>query len=634
MKRLGFKQILLVAISVVITLSVGSANYFSYQGKKKALTESIYQSTQDRIRIEAGKVENYLNVKAQAVAKIADDYSQYRYQGGHAERMRIGSLGADVVNLMIGFENGTAYASFDYPGWQDNKSPSNYDPRTKPWYQEGKRSNSLIYTNPYNDATTGALMVSIGKNAGEGVVLADILLDSLSNTVSDIDMLGAIAMMMTDDMTVLASSSNVVEVGTKLTDYTSLTNIANKARGTAHTIVDYDMNGVDKVMFTQTIKYGDKQWYLLVGLDKSIVFAALAEAQNQFIILTVICLLVSVLVTLFILNVVYRPILALKETITGLSDGNGDLTQRLEVKSLDDIGQIALGVNQFIEHIQSLMLKIESASTELRDNVQLLEHRSDKNNQMLTQHVQETEQIVTAIDEMNSTAETVAQNAGETAQSTKVASDIGVFSLDAVNDAQVKVNELVSEVENTSSSLESMSEETKGINTVLTVIGEIAEQTNLLALNAAIEAARAGEQGRGFAVVADEVRALASRTQDSTEEIEQALTRLLSVNENVVQSMDKTKLTCSQAFNNTEKVGANLNDLTEHVTGINDLSVQIATAAEEQSSVTQEISRNMNALNNIVNELNRNGEQALVQTSDISRVNEQLIAIVDTFKLR
>jgi methyl-accepting chemotaxis protein len=121
MKRLGFKQILLVAISVVITLSVGSANYFSYQGKKKALTESIYQSTQDRIRIEAGKVENYLNVKAQAVAKIADDYSQYRYQGGHAERMRIGSLGADVVNLMIGFENGTAYASFDYPGWQDNK---------------------------------------------------------------------------------------------------------------------------------------------------------------------------------------------------------------------------------------------------------------------------------------------------------------------------------------------------------------------------------------------------------------------------------------------------------------------------------------------------------------------------------
>lgn len=634
MKQFEFKQILLIAVSLIITLSVGSSNFLSYQSEKKALTESIYRSTQQRINLEGRKIEHYIDAKAQAVSKIADDYRQYGYQDGHAERMRVGSLGADVVNLMIGFENGDAYASLNYPSWENNKNPPSYDPRQRPWYQQGIASKNLFYTDPYMDTTINTLMVSIGKNSGNGIVLADIPLDVLSDTVSGIDIKGAIAFMVTDDMTILATSSNAIKEGNKLTDYTFLSEVTRKVRGTTSTSIDYVLDGVDKVMFTQAVSYGDKTWYLMIGLDKSVVFAALNAAQHQAIILTLVYLLVSVLVTLLILNILYRPILALKETIAGLSDGNGDLTQRLEVKSKDDLGQIAAGVNQFIEHIQNLMLKIEAASTELKENVQQLEHKSDENSHMLTQHVQETEQIVTAIEEMSSTADTVAQNAGETAQSTRVASDIGEHSLNAVSDAQGKVNELVSEVETTSANLASMSSETKGISDILNVIGEIAGQTNLLALNAAIEAARAGEQGRGFAVVADEVRALASRTQDSTEEIEQALSRLLSVNNSVVQSMEKTKTTCDETFNNTEKVGSSLNQLTTHVTGINDLSVQIATAAEQQNSVTQEISRNMSALSGIVNQLNRNGEQVLVQTGSISQINEQLISMVGMFKLR
>jgi methyl-accepting chemotaxis protein len=179
-----------------------------------------------------------------------------------------------------------------------------------------------------------------------------------------------------------------------------------------------------------------------------------------------------------------------------------------------------------------------------------------------------------------------------------------------------------------------MSAETKEINKVLSVIGDIAEQTNLLALNAAIEAARAGEQGRGFAVVADEVRALASRTQSSTEEVEQALSRLLNGNEKVVNAMDGTKTTCDEAYQSTDKVSQSLNELSGFVTSINDLNTQIATAAEEQSSVTQEISRNMASLGEIVSQLNTNGENTVNQAESITVVNEQLVAMLRQFKLR
>ena len=160
-----------------------------------------------------------------------------------------------------------------------------------------------------------------------------------------------------------------------------------------------------------------------------------------------------------------------------------------------------------------------------------------------------------------------------------------------------------------------MASQTDGINTILGVIGDIAEQTNLLALNAAIEAARAEDQGRGFAVVADEVRNLASRTK-TTEEIEAALASLLEGSQSVVSSMESTKRKCSQTAEGAGEVATSLDVMTQFVTNINELSTQIATAAAEQSTVTQELSRNMTAISDIVGELDSNGKYALEEAHD------------------
>uniref|UniRef100_UPI0037037C1C methyl-accepting chemotaxis protein n=1 Tax=Vibrio cidicii TaxID=1763883 RepID=UPI0037037C1C len=181
--------------------------------------------------------------------------------------------------------------------------------------------------------------------------------------------------------------------------------------------------------------------------------------------------------------------------------------------------------------------------------------------------------------------------------------------------------------------VEEMNGKSQGIHSILTVISDIAEQTNLLALNAAIEAARAGEQGRGFAVVADEVRNLAGRTKSSTEEIEQALNELLNSSHLMVDSMDSTKVCCQKADSSAHALEANVSHVAELVTHINDASMQIATSAEEQSSVTQEIGRNITKINDIVNALKSSGVEIEEETLRLVEVNQQLSALMAKFKV-
>lgn len=635
MKNIGFKNLLLMSILALVALSVSISNYLSYSKESELITKMITQSTAGYVQNQAKLVEIQLGEKVGAIGKLAGQFKNKKIEGSPEQIIELTKMVANAANLnsaVIAFENGDAYWNQATPTWPNNKLDG--DATERGWYQAAFKSNGTSVTEPYGGSDGGDYWISIVEKTFGGMISVDMKLDFLSGMVEKAtDIPGSTAIIMNADTTILASSSPALKGGQKGNAIASLKDVLTNTTKQESSIQEYVLNDVEKMMFSERIKVGDKNWYFVIGLDKSVAFTELEDAKVGAILTSTIASVVSIILAFFVIQFLYRPILELKKTIIGLSQGDGDLTQRLEVRTKDDLGQIAGGVNEFIASLQKMLLEIQSASMQLQSNVEGLKDKSMRNASILESHVSETEQIVAAIEEMNATADAMATDAANTAQLTQKANDASGISQTTVHQAQDTVTALVEDVDSTASNVQNMSDETDGINEILSVIGDIAEQTNLLALNAAIEAARAGEQGRGFAVVADEVRNLASRTKDSTEEIESALGSLLKGNHSVVEAMDSTKERCQKTADGMGQVTESLETMTQFVGDINDLSTQIATAAEEQSSVTQEVSRNMSAISEIVGELDTNGKEALSESENIATVNHQLIDIVGRFKL-
>jgi methyl-accepting chemotaxis protein len=280
-----------------------------------------------------------------------------------------------------------------------------------------------------------------------------------------------------------------------------------------------------------------------------------------------------------------------------------------------------------------MMVQVTDATDLITRELAQLDQQTGQARRILSEHAAETDQVVTALTELSSTADSVAQHASDSASFTETANGQAANSRKVVGSASASVVALIDEVDLAAAKVLEMQEDAKQIGSVLGVIGGIAAQTNLLALNAAIEAARAGEQGRGFAVVADEVRALAARTQNSTAEVGSMLSRLTQGVAEAVVAMEQTKHSCQAAADTTGQVTGGLDNMADSVVQIHDLSSQIATAAEEQSRVTEEINRNMVSIRDMLNLLVENGRNTEQSAESLLSSNRQLLALVRRFKV-
>ena len=341
--------------------------------------------------------------------------------------------------------------------------------------------------------------------------------------------------------------------------------------------------------------------------------------------------LISLLLAFMIISSISRGVREVEQTARKLADG--DLGARVNYTSRDELGRVADAFNQMAQ-------KFHDAINEVRDSVSQLASAAEETSAVTTQtnaginqQLSETSQVATAMNQMSATVQEVARNAVEAATAAREADDTFGEGKQVVDRVISAIGELAGEVESAANVIQQLEVESRNIGSVLDVIKSIAEQTNLLALNAAIEAARAGEQGRGFAVVADEVRTLAGRTQESTQEIEEMISRLQSGTDNAVKVMASGKEMTQVGVEQAAAAGEALQTINAAVERISSMNTQIASAAEEQSSVTEEINRSIVSINEVAEQSSIGAQQTAAASEDLAKLAEQLKALVERFKV-
>ncbi|MBE0459892.1 methyl-accepting chemotaxis protein [Pseudoalteromonas prydzensis] len=511
---------------------------------------------------------------------------------------------------------------------------SGYDPRTRPWFQQSQQTRESIITKPYLDVAFNLLVVTIAQSTRDGVVGGDVSIASIVDSVSNMSLpANGYAIMMHNDGTVIAYRdanklmSKITNIEAKLDN--RLIQL-NEQTGQL-TPVYFSGEDRDKLLWSEKIPSTD--WQLVFVLDKQTLEAPLLSLMVTQLGLATLALIISVLAISWLLGLLLEPLSRVSQALSRIAQGNGDLTQRINVDSKDEVGALADSFNSFVGSQHQLISHIRQLAIDLDLDAEksLLTNHSSVNE--LQRQQQEVTMVATAVTEMSSATHEIAANAENTAAASQQSAQSSIQGKSLVDKTRTTINSLASEIDETTVVISELSLHAQAISSILTTIQEIAEQTNLLALNAAIEAARAGEQGRGFAVVADEVRVLSHRTQNSTAEIYTTIETLQNTTKKAVSLMDSSKGLANNSVNDVNAAAKALEEITLAVNEISDMAGQIAVAAEEQTQVTNEITRNTVAIKDVTDEITSSAMTHLSQAKTLKDRATDLNEKVATFIL-
>jgi methyl-accepting chemotaxis protein len=387
-----------------------------------------------------------------------------------------------------------------------------------------------------------------------------------------------------------------------------------------------------------------KAWAVVIDLPKQVLLAdsvklqaVLDDAQQSGTIkalsVAVMAGVIGLLLMWLTASGVTRPINSVAQMLKAIASGDGDLTQRLHYSKQDELGELVSWFNRFLDKLQPTIAQIKQSITDARGTADQSSEIARQTSEGMQVQFREIDQVATASNEMSATAHDVANSASNAANAAKGADQSARDGMSIIERSTRDINQLADEVSKAVTEVEALAVNSEQIGSVLEVIRSIAEQTNLLALNAAIEAARAGESGRGFAVVADEVRNLAKRTQDSVEEIRLVIERIQSGTRGVVATMHSSQTQAHSNAGQIQQAVQALSKISDAVTVISDMNLQIASAAEQQSAVAEEVNRNVSAIRTVTETLTGQATESAQISSQLNTLTTHQMKLMDQFRV-
>lgn len=628
-QNMKFSHKILLVAALIVALAFACFILFNDYRQRQSLRQNTESTMNELGALTTSNVQTWLQGRIELLQSMAQ---QLAARGTEPAQLP-GIIGLPVypANFQLSYFGSAEGLMLSVPA---GNRPADYDPRARGWYKAATAAGAATVTEPYIAASSGKMVVTVAapvQRAGQliGVAGADIDLARISEIINSLNFEGH-----GQAFIVSASGKILIHSDPKLVLKPLAEAFPKGAPALTPGLKEVEFNGKPQLIsFTQVSGIASANWYVGLMIEKDAAYSMLGEFRTSALIATVIAVLVIIGLLGLLIRVLMAPLRVMGKAMEDIAQGEGDLTRRLAIHGNDEFGQLGAAFNRFLERIHESIREVSSAAAQVHEVAGRVVQASNASMGNSDQQAQRTNSVAAAINQLGAAAQEIAQNAALASQHSSDARNLASQGQQVVDSTIAAMGELSAKISDSCVTIETLNTNTVNIGQILEVITGISQQTNLLALNAAIEAARAGEAGRGFAVVADEVRNLAHRTQESAQQVQTLIEELQVGARQAVGKMTESQVQSQSSVGIANQAGERLGSVTARIGEIDGMNQSVATATEEQTAVVDTLNQDISEINMLNQEGVENLQATLRACGDLEQQVSRLKQLVGSFRI-